>query len=132
MLNSVQMKSLKIPVKQEEKTSSPHPLPTTQKVSELSWLGNNRSSHWKCSVKKGVLKNFATFTKTRLCWSLFINKVPGLRPPTQVFSCEFCEIFKSTYFLEYLRTAAFETTSNKGCFKKNLEKFYFLNRIYRR
>ena len=26
--------------------------------------------------------------------------------PAQVFSCEFCEIFKNTYFLEHLRTAA--------------------------
>ena len=26
--------------------------------------------------------------------------------PTQVFSCEYCEIFKNTYFGEHLRTAA--------------------------
>ena len=25
---------------------------------------------------------------------------------TQVFSCEFCEIFKNTFFVEHLRTAA--------------------------
>ena len=28
--------------------------------------------------------------------------------PTQVFSCEICEIFKNTYFEEYLRTTASE------------------------
>ena len=27
--------------------------------------------------------------------------------PTRVFSCEFFEIFKNTYFVEYLRKAAF-------------------------
>ena len=27
--------------------------------------------------------------------------------PTQVFPCEYCEIFKNTYFEEHLRTAAF-------------------------
>ena len=26
--------------------------------------------------------------------------------PTQLFSCEYCEVFKNAYFEEYLRTAA--------------------------
>ena len=39
-----------------------------------------RSSHWRCSVKKGVLRNFAKFTGKHLCQSLFFNKVAGLRP----------------------------------------------------
>ena len=30
--------------------------------------------------------------------------------PTQVFSCEYCEIFKNAYFEEHLRTAAFKRT----------------------
>ena len=43
----------------------------------------NRSSHRKCSVKKGiVIKNFAKFTGKQLCWGLFFNKVAGLRPAT--------------------------------------------------
>ena len=32
--------------------------------------------------KNGVLKNFATFTGKHLFQSLFLNKVPGLRPAT--------------------------------------------------
>ena len=32
------------------------------------------------------------------------------RPPAQMFSCEYCEISKSTYFEELLRTAASELT----------------------
>ena len=35
----------------------------------------DRSSHWKCSVRKGVLGNFAKFTRKHLCQSLFFNKV---------------------------------------------------------
>ena len=58
-----------------------------------------RSSHQRCSVKNGVLKNFANFTGKHLCWSLF-NKVAGL------FSCEICEIFKNTYLEEHLRRTA--------------------------
>ena len=41
-----------------------------------------RSSHRRCSVKKGFLKNFAKFTRKHLCWSLFLNKVAGLSPAT--------------------------------------------------
>ena len=65
---------------------------------------NLRSSHRRCSVKKVVLRNFAKFTGKHLCQSRFLNKVPVLRPATllkktmaQVFSCEFCEIFKNTF-----------------------------------
>ena len=31
-----------------------------------------------CSVKKGVLRNFAKFTGKQLCQRLFLNKVAGL------------------------------------------------------
>ena len=39
-----------------------------------------RSSHQRCSIKKGVLKNFAKFTGKCLCQGLFFNKVAGLKP----------------------------------------------------
>ena len=35
----------------------------------------NRSSHQRCSVKKGVLRNFAKFIGKHLCQRLFFNKV---------------------------------------------------------
>ena len=38
-----------------------------------------RSSHQRCSVRKGFLRNFAKFTRKYLCQSLFFNKVAGLR-----------------------------------------------------
>ena len=41
-----------------------------------------RSSHRRCSVRKGVLGNFEKFTGNHLCQSLFLNKVAGLRPAT--------------------------------------------------
>ena len=101
----------------------------------------HRSSHQRCSVKIGVLKNFAKFIGKHLYKSLFFNKVsrPGsevvvqrcsvkkgvlgnftfsqentcprvsilisrasnfIKKETlaQVFSCEFCEISKNTFF----------------------------------
>ena len=47
-----------------------------------------RSSHRRCSVKKGVLRNFAKLTVKHLCQRLFFNKVTGLRP-----DYFFCPIF---------------------------------------
>ena len=38
--------------------------------------------------------------------------------PVQVFSCEFCEFFKGTYLVEYLRTAA----SDRGFFSRTVSK----------
>ena len=65
-----------------------------------------RSSHQKCSLRKGVLRNFAKFTGKHLCQSLFLNKVAGLRPATllktrvwhRCFTCEFCEISRNNVF----------------------------------
>ena len=39
-----------------------------------------RNSHRRCSIKKGVLRNFTKFTGKHLCQSPFYNKVAGLRP----------------------------------------------------
>ena len=65
----------------------------------------NRSSRPEVFSKKGVLRNFAKFTWKLLCQSLFFNKVAGpacnfIKKETlaQVFSCEFYEISKNTFF----------------------------------
>ena len=48
-----------------------------------------------------------------MCWGLSLNKeryyvTKGIKKetPTQVFSCEYCKIFKNSYFKEHLQTAA--------------------------
>ena len=38
----------------------------------------HRNSHQRCSIKKGVLRNFTKFTGKHLCQSIFVNKVAGL------------------------------------------------------
>ena len=54
--------------------------------------------------KKGVLRNFVKLTSKHLCQSLFnLVKKETL---VQVFSCEFCEIFKNTFFTEPLLATA--------------------------
>ena len=57
-------------------------------------LIDDRSSHQKCSVTKGVLRKFTQFTGKHLGQSLFFNKVAGLN------FCEFCEKFLRTPFLQ--------------------------------
>ena len=52
-----------------------------------------RSSHQRCSIKKGVFKNFAKFTWKHQCKSLFFKK----ETLAQVFSCGFCKIINNTY-----------------------------------
>ena len=69
-----------------------------------------RSNRSEVFCEKGVLRNFAKFTGKHLSQGLFFNKVSGLRSatlnkketPAQVFSCEFCEISKNTFFIEHL------------------------------
>ena len=65
----------------------------------------SRSSRAEVFCKKGVLGNFTKFTGKHLYQSLLFNKVTGLWPATllektlsHVFSCEFCEISKNTFF----------------------------------
>ena len=45
-----------------------------------------------------------------MCQGLFFNKV-FIKKETlaQMFSCEFCEIFKNIFFVEHLRATTFET-----------------------
>ena len=38
---------------------------------------DGRSSHRRCSVRRGVLGNFAKFTGKHLCQNLYFNKVAG-------------------------------------------------------
>ena len=50
--------------------------------------------------EKGVLRHFTKFTGKHLCQSLLFNKVANYirkEALAQLFSCEFCEIFKNTF-----------------------------------
>ena len=54
----------------------------------------HRSSHSEVFLK------LSQNSQENTCASLFFNKVASLRPETLVlfFSCEFCEIFKNTFY----------------------------------
>ena len=84
-----------------------------KKVIFKHYCGPFRSSHRRCSVRKGVLRNVAKFTEKHLCQSLFFNKVAGLRPATllkkrlwhRCFPVNFAKILRAP-FLQNTWTAA--------------------------
>ena len=53
-----------------------------------------RSSRSQMFLKIGVFKNFPIFTRKTIVLESLFNKVAGLL----VFSCEYCETFKSSFF----------------------------------
>ena len=73
-----------------------------------------RSSRPEMFCKKGVLKNFAKFKGKQ-----YFNKVAGVsfmenETQAQAFSREFCEIFRSSFYAEYLflTETVFQINSN--------------------
>ena len=78
--------------------------------------------------------------KTPVLESLF-NKVAGLKAcsfikktPTQVFSCEYCEIFKKPFFIEHLRwlLLLFEVIEKRHgpCLLTSTVFLFFMNVIF--
>ena len=62
---------------------------------------NFRSSHYRCSIKKVLLKILRNSQKNTRARVSFLMKL-------QASGCEFCENSKNTFFTEYIRTTAFE------------------------
>ena len=60
----------------------------------------------RCSAKKVCLKNLHNSQESTCTRVFFLNEIASLRPAallkketlTEVFSCEFCENFKLTFF----------------------------------
>ena len=59
-----------------------------------------RSNHQRCSIKKGVLRNFEKITGKHLCQRLLFNKVAGLRPTTSLKNRLWHGYFLKTPFLQ--------------------------------
>ena len=77
------------------------------KTPERSFFGDfAEAATQRCSVNKVFLK-ISQNSQENMCQTLFLNEVSGLRP-AQVFSCEFREIIKNSYFADHLPTAAYD------------------------
>ena len=74
----------------------------------------HRSSHQRCSGRKGVLRNFTKCTgRKHLCQSLFFNRVPDLSPATLLKTRIWHSCFPVN-FVKFLRTPFLQNTSG-GC-----------------
>ena len=71
-----------------------------------------KSSHQRCSVKKGVLRNFAKYTGKHLCQSLLFNKVAGLRPAPSLKKI-LCHRCFPVNLAKFLRTPFLPKTSGR-------------------
>ena len=70
-----------------------------QKINVL--LSKGRSSRPEMFCKNGVIKNLTKFTGKHIWHSLFLiifSQLYQKRDSAQLFSCEFCEIFKNSFF----------------------------------
>ena len=64
----------------------------------------------RCSVKRGLLRNFAKFTGKHLCQSHFFNKVAVMRSAaflkkrlwSRCFPVDFVKLLRTPFFVEYL------------------------------
>ena len=83
---------------------------SNESVKMIELVVNNRSSHQRCSLKKGVLRNFTKFTGTHLCQSLFFNKVPGLGPAALLKKSLWHRFFPAN-LVKFQRTPSLLSTS---------------------
>ena len=106
----------------------------------------DRSSHRRCSVKKGILRNFTKFTGKYLCQSLFFNKVAGLSPATllkkrlwhRCFRVNFARFTRTPFLTEHpwwlllylLKKLVFiKAADNCAANSRNSETTYIILRI---
>ena len=71
-----------------------------------------RSSHQRCSTRKGVLRNFTKFTGKDLCQSLFFNKATDLRSAT-LLKKKFWHRCFPVNFAKFLRTLFLQNTPGR-------------------
>ena len=84
----------------------------------------DRSNSRMCSIRTGVLRNFAEFTGTHLCQSFFFNTVAGFRLGSllkkglwhRYFSVNFAKFLRTLFYRTFLATAS-EKNTVFACFK---------------
>ena len=84
-----------------------------------AWTIRSRSSHWRCSVREGVLRNFAKFTGKTCAKVSFFNKVASLRPATlskkrlwhRCFPVNLAKFLRAPFVTEHLRWLLLKLTT---------------------
>ena len=110
-----------------------HCLKAWNKLFTEVFLRPCRSSHRRCSVRKGLFRNFAKFTGKHLCQSLFFKKIAGLRPAI-LFKKRLWHRCFPVNFAKFLRTPLLRNNSGRllltlsniynGFFNKNVNSYF--------
>ena len=79
---------------------------------------------WMCSVKKGVFRNFTKFPGKHLCYSVFLNKVAGLRP-VALLKKRLWHRRYAVKFVKFVRTPLLQNTSRCSKTSMPFEFFFF-------
>ena len=87
------------------------------KLQTWHFISKTKSSHRRCSLKKGVLKNFAKSTGKHLCWSLFFHNVTGQKAAALLKKRLQHRCFPVN-FSKFLRNL-FQRTHSGDCFCKS-------------
>ena len=96
------------------------------------WLsGKHRTSPPNVFCKKGVLENFTKFTGKHLCQSLFLIKLQAsdVFLGIQVFSYEYYEVFKNSFFMQYTGGCFCLIKIFSWNYRKNSILFWFSHQI---
>ena len=100
------------------------------RVVQISGALKIKSSHWKCSIKEGILQNFVEFTGKHLWQSFFLNKAADVTPATLLKKRLWQRCFP-VKFARFLRAPFLQNTPgqlllkkcakplNKSCQRKN-------------
>ena len=92
---------------------------------KISCLYEKRSSHRRCSVRKGVLKNFTkVYGKLPVPESQACNFIKK-EALAYLFSCEFCEISKNTFFTKHFWTTASKFVTEMLIFRTSCSQLFF-------
>ena len=84
---------------------------------------HQRSSHRRCSVKNGVLRNLEKFRGKHLCQRLFFNKVAGLRLATLLKKWLWHRCFPMN-FAKFLRTPFLQNACGQMLLYINIYNYY--------
>ena len=85
-------------------------------------MGFNKEVH-KNFYEKVVLKNFAILKHLNFRPATLLKETP-----TQVFSCEYCKIFKNSFFIEHLwwllLKRSYSASPQEFCILRNVYQFF--------
>ena len=90
-------------------------------------MAKYRSSHWRCSKKVGVTKNFANVTGKHLCWSIILIKFQAGLNAYNSFKKRLQYRCVPVKVVKFLRTPTLKNICKRVLLKVDILKTHFKN-----